>query len=120
MRWGLIPSSWKKSAREVPSTFNARAETVAQKPMFRAAFKRGRCVVPSLGLLRVEADAEWQAALQRLDARRLGALGRRPVGRVERRGDGRGGEVVHDHRHRGERPHAAERRGGNGAAQAGA
>jgi putative SOS response-associated peptidase YedK len=36
MRRGLIPSWWK-----VPSTFNARAETVAQKPMFRAAFKRG-------------------------------------------------------------------------------
>src|ERR1035438_1505244 len=31
MRWGLIPGWWKKTAREVPSTFNARAETVAQK-----------------------------------------------------------------------------------------
>jgi putative SOS response-associated peptidase YedK len=30
MRWGLIPSWWKKSAEEVPSTFNARAETVPQ------------------------------------------------------------------------------------------
>jgi len=49
VRWGLIPSWWKKSAKEVPSTFNARAETVAQKPMFRAAFKRGRCVVPASG-----------------------------------------------------------------------
>jgi len=47
VRWGLIPSWWKKSAKEVPSTFNARAETVAQKPMFRAAFKRGRCVIPA-------------------------------------------------------------------------
>jgi putative SOS response-associated peptidase YedK len=34
MRWGLIPSWWKKSAKEVPSTFNARAEMVATKPMF--------------------------------------------------------------------------------------
>jgi putative SOS response-associated peptidase YedK len=49
MRWGLIPSWWKKSAKEVPSTFNARAETVAQKPMFRAAFKRGRCMIPASG-----------------------------------------------------------------------
>jgi SOS response associated peptidase (SRAP) len=40
MRWGLIPSWWKKSAKEAPSTFNARAETVAEKPMFRAAFNR--------------------------------------------------------------------------------
>jgi len=37
-----IPGWWKKTAKEVPSTFNARAETVAQKPMFRSAFKRPR------------------------------------------------------------------------------
>jgi putative SOS response-associated peptidase YedK len=49
MRWGLISSWWKKTAREVPSTFNARAETVATKPMFRAAFKRSRCVIPASG-----------------------------------------------------------------------
>jgi len=54
MRWGLIPSWWKKTAKEVPSTFNARAETVADKPMFRAAFKRNRCIVPAGGYL------EWQ------------------------------------------------------------
>src|ERR1022692_3931778 len=29
MRWGLVPSWWKKTAKETPSTFNARAETVA-------------------------------------------------------------------------------------------
>jgi putative SOS response-associated peptidase YedK len=49
MRWGLIPSWWKKSAKEVPSTFNARSETVATKPMFRAAFKQSRCVIPASG-----------------------------------------------------------------------
>jgi putative SOS response-associated peptidase YedK len=49
MRWGLIPSWWKKTAKEVPSTFNARAETVATKPMFRTAFKRSRCVIPASG-----------------------------------------------------------------------
>ncbi|MBV8129758.1 MAG: SOS response-associated peptidase family protein [Planctomycetaceae bacterium] len=37
MRWGLIPFWWKKSAKETPATFNARAETVADKPMFRQA-----------------------------------------------------------------------------------
>ena len=41
--------SWKKTAKEVPSTFNAPAETVAQKPMFRSAFKRTRCIVPASG-----------------------------------------------------------------------
>ena len=54
MRWGLIPGWWKKTAREVPSTFNARAETVAEKPMFRSAFKRTRCIVPASGYY------EWQ------------------------------------------------------------
>jgi len=49
MRWGLIPGRWKKSAKEVPSTFNARAETVVQKPMFLSAFKRTRCIVPASG-----------------------------------------------------------------------
>src|ERR1051325_5382557 len=33
MRWGLVPSWWKKSLRELPATFNARAETIAEKPM---------------------------------------------------------------------------------------
>jgi putative SOS response-associated peptidase YedK len=49
MRWGLIPGWWKKTAREMPATFNARAETVAEKPMFRNAFKQRRCIVPASG-----------------------------------------------------------------------
>jgi putative SOS response-associated peptidase YedK len=49
MRWGLAPSWWKKPLSELPSTFNARAETVADKPMFRAAFKTKRCVIPASG-----------------------------------------------------------------------
>jgi putative SOS response-associated peptidase YedK len=49
MRWGLIPYWWKKPLKQVPSTFNARAETVASTPMFRDAFKRHRCVVPASG-----------------------------------------------------------------------
>jgi putative SOS response-associated peptidase YedK len=49
MRWGLVPAWWKKSLKEVPSTFNARAETVATKPMFRSAFKSRRCLIPMSG-----------------------------------------------------------------------
>nr|WP_292532171.1 SOS response-associated peptidase [Methylocystis sp.] len=49
MRWGLVPSWWKKPLNELPSTFNARAETVVEKPMFRSAFKSRRCVIPALG-----------------------------------------------------------------------
>jgi putative SOS response-associated peptidase YedK len=40
MRWGLIPGWWKKTAKEVPSTFNARAETVAKPAHGRDYFER--------------------------------------------------------------------------------
>jgi putative SOS response-associated peptidase YedK len=46
MRWGLIPWWWKRTAKEAPATFSARAESVADKPMFRDAFKRSRCLIP--------------------------------------------------------------------------
>src|SRR5215468_1485351 len=49
MRWGLVPSWWKKPLKQVPASFNARAESVADKPMFRDAFKRHRCVIPASG-----------------------------------------------------------------------
>jgi len=49
MRWGLVPYFWKKTLKGVPATFNARAESVAEKPMFREAFKRRRCIIPASG-----------------------------------------------------------------------
>ena len=49
MRWGLVPVWWKKPLKDVPTTFNARSETVAEKPMFRDAFKRRRCIIPASG-----------------------------------------------------------------------
>jgi len=55
MRWGLVPSWWSKSLKELKlATFNARAETVATKPFFRGAFKRKRCLIPVSGYY------EWQ------------------------------------------------------------
>lgn len=47
-RWGLIPS-WAKDAKMGSRMINARAETVAAKPSFRAAFRRRRCLVPADG-----------------------------------------------------------------------
>jgi putative SOS response-associated peptidase YedK len=50
MRWGLVASWWSKPLREMRiATFNARAETIAEKPMFRSAFKRNRCLIPASG-----------------------------------------------------------------------
>jgi len=49
MRWWLVPMWWKKPLKDVPSTFNARCEGIASKPMFRSAFKRSRCIIPASG-----------------------------------------------------------------------
>jgi len=48
MHWGLIPS-WAKDPKIGARMINARAETVAEKPSFRAAFKRRRCLIPATG-----------------------------------------------------------------------
>jgi len=48
MRWGLIPS-WSKRGQSQSPMINARSETVAEKPAFRAAFQRRRCLVPADG-----------------------------------------------------------------------
>jgi len=43
-RWGLIPS-WADDPSIGYKMINARAETLADKPSYRSAFKRGRCLV---------------------------------------------------------------------------
>jgi putative SOS response-associated peptidase YedK len=53
LRWGLVPS-WAKDAASGARMINARAETVAEKPAFRAAFRRRRCLVLADGYF------EWQ------------------------------------------------------------
>jgi len=53
LHWGLIPS-WSKDPTMGARMINARAETVADKPAFRAPFRRRRCLVPADGFY------EWQ------------------------------------------------------------
>ena len=53
--WGLVPSWAKDSKVGGYSTINARAETVATKPAFRAAFRQRRGIIPADGFY------EWQA-----------------------------------------------------------
>ena len=48
LRWGLLPA-WVKDPAKVQQPINAKAETAAEKPMFRDAFKRRQCLVPADG-----------------------------------------------------------------------
>lgn len=52
-QWGLIPS-WSKDISIGSRMINARAETIREKPAFRAALKRRRCLIPANGFY------EWQ------------------------------------------------------------
>jgi putative SOS response-associated peptidase YedK len=57
LKWGLIPS-WTKSTEEAAvirlKTFNARSESIQDKPSFSESFKTRRCIVPVKGFF------EWQ------------------------------------------------------------
>jgi len=48
LRWGLIPS-WAKDPKIGVQCINARAETISEKPSFREAFQKRRCLVPADG-----------------------------------------------------------------------
>jgi putative SOS response-associated peptidase YedK len=54
MRWGLWPA-WVKDPRKFTLLINARAETVKEKPAFKNAIRRRRCLVPADGYY------EWQS-----------------------------------------------------------
>ena len=91
MRWGLIPG-FVKDVKGFPLLINARAEGIAEKASFRAAFKRRRCLVIADGFY------EWRATgakspkqpylIRRIDAAPMGF-----AGLWETYADATGGEI---------------------------
>lgn len=71
LRWGLIPS-WAKDAKIGNQCINAKAETVAEKPSFRSAFRKRRCLVVADGFY------EWQRAGERKQPMWIGRKDRQP------------------------------------------
>jgi len=54
MSWGFHPS-WASAAPSRPAPINARAETLLERPLFRGAMARGRCIIPADGFY------EWRS-----------------------------------------------------------
>jgi len=94
-RWGFLPG-FVKDPKEFPLLINARAETLAQKPSFRAALKRRRCLVVADGFYewRREAPGARKTAanapylIRRVDRAPMGF-----AGLMETWSDPRGGEI---------------------------
>jgi putative SOS response-associated peptidase YedK len=75
LRWGLIPS-WAKDPAIGSRMINARAETVVDKPAYRAAFRKRRCLVPANGFYEWKPEGRYkQPYLLRLADVPLFALG---------------------------------------------
>ena len=80
-RWGLVPHWWKE-AKPPKTSFIARVEEAAGKPMWRDAWSRARCLIPAEGWY------EWQA-VERVDPA-TGEIKRAKQPHFIRHADGRG------------------------------
>ena len=73
VRWGLIPA-WVKDPRKLSLLINARSETIREKPAFKNAIKRRRCLVPADGYY------EWQVSGGRKRPHFIHRRDRQPIG----------------------------------------
>lgn len=71
LRWGLIPS-WAKDPKIGNQCINAKAETVAEKPSFRSAFKKRRCLIVATGFY------EWQVQARTKQPMWIGLRSKQP------------------------------------------
>jgi putative SOS response-associated peptidase YedK len=89
LKWGLVPS-WAKDASIGAKLINARAETVEEKPSFRDAFRRRRCIVPADGFYewKREGDRKQPFFFRLKDERPFGFAG------LWERWEGQDGQVI--------------------------
>jgi putative SOS response-associated peptidase YedK len=75
-RWGLVPR-WASDPAIGARLINARAETIADKPSFRGAFRHHRCLVPAVAFYEwtTRADGKTPYAVRRRDGRPLALAG---------------------------------------------
>lgn len=76
MRWGFIPH-WYKSPTDGPLLINARAETIAEKPAFRAACREKRCIIPISGFYEWTRDGKVKLPwyIKRVDGQPMAMAG---------------------------------------------
>jgi putative SOS response-associated peptidase YedK len=88
-KWGLVPS-WAKDTSMGARLINARSETVTEKPAFREAFKKRRCVIPADGFY------EWQRTGGKKQPFFFYLRDERPFGfaGLWERWEGQGGQVI--------------------------
>lgn len=75
--FGLIPS-WAKDAKITRSTYNARTETVGEKPSFRDAWRRGQlCIIPASAIYEpcYESGKAIRWRIERADGKPMGIAG---------------------------------------------
>lgn len=77
MRWGFVPQ-WYKAMNDGPLLINARSETIAEKPAFRAACRERRCIIVATGFYEWTKDTEGKRYpwyIQRRDGAPLALAG---------------------------------------------
>lgn len=75
MKWGLIPS-WSKEPKMLGATFNARAETVEEKPSFRGAWRAGRrCLIVVDGFYEWRKSDKKPFTIERADGKLMAMAG---------------------------------------------
>lgn len=73
MRWGFLPA-WVKDPRQFSLVINTRSETVLEKPAFKNAIKRRRCLIPADGYYEwhISDDRKRPYFIHRRDGRPVG------------------------------------------------